>query len=202
MTHLLAWLDAGPLGPVLRSRYYVPGASLLILVLVAGSIGALVLREQGWRPSFAQAHGRITITGPGVPSEAAQIQAYVLGAVSSPGVYALAPDARVHDLIAAGGGATSDADLTRVALAAALSDGQTVYVPHIGETVPLLLGGKLNLNSADDLQLHAALGISLDIARRIVAYRAAHGQFTAVSQLLLVPVSRATYDNIKDLVIV
>jgi competence protein ComEA len=202
MERFLIWLDGGPLGTVLRSRYYVPGALLLMFVLVSGSAGALILRAQGWRPPFAQSHGRITITGPDVPSDSAQIQAYVLGAVSSPGVYALAPDARVHDLIAASGGATSDADLSRVALAAGLSDGQTVYVPHIGETVPLLLGGKLNLNSADEQQLHAAVGVSLDIARRIVAYRAAHGQFTAVSQLLLVPISRATYDKIKDLVII
>ncbi len=202
MKRLLGWLDAGPLGPVLRSRYYVPGAVLLILVLVACSSGALVLHAQGWRPPFAQGHGPITITGPGVPSDIAQIQAYVLGAVASPGVYALSPGARVHDLITAGGGATSDADLSRVALAAALGDGQTVYVPHVGEIVPLLLGGKLDLNTTDEQQMHAALGISLDLARRIVVYRAAHGQFTAVSQLLLVPISRTTYDKIKDLVTV
>ncbi len=77
-----------------------------------------------------------------------------------------------------------------------MSDGQTVYVPHVGETAPLLLGGKLDLNTANEHDLHNALGISLQIARRIVAYRVAHGQFTAVSQLLLVPISRATYDHI------
>lgn len=202
MNRLLAWLDTGPLGSVLRSRYYVPGALVLIVVLVAGSAGALVLHAQGWTLPFLRPHGHVTITGPGVPGDTTEIQAYVLGAVASPGVYALAPNARVHDLIAAGGGVTSDADLSRVALAAPLSDGQTIYVPHVGEIVPLLLGGKLNLNTADEQQMHAALGISLDLARRIIAYRAAHGQFTAVSQLLLVPISRTTYDKIKDLVIV
>ncbi len=201
---LLAWLSASPLGPALRSRYYVPAALLSIVALLAGTGAALLVRASGWAPSvplpFAQAHGQIIITGPGVPGDTSQIQAYALGAVVHPGVYALAPDARVHDLIAAGGGATGDADLSRVALAASLSDGQTIYVPHIGETVPVLLGGKLDLNTADEQTLHSALGISLDLARRIVAYRAAHGQFTAVSQLLLVPISRTTYDHIKDLV--
>jgi site-specific DNA recombinase len=56
----------------------------------------------------------------------------------------------------------------------------------------------INVASAEDL--HNALGISLSIARRIVAYRAAHGSFTAISQLLLVPISRAEYDKIAPLV--
>ena len=63
-------------------------------------------------------------------------------------------------------------------------------------------GGKLDINRANAEQMHDALGISLTIARRIVAYRATHGSFTAVSQLLLVPISRATYDRMKDLVTV
>jgi competence protein ComEA len=202
MSDLLRWLNASPLGSVLRSRYYVPGVLLLLLVLFTGTTGLLLARAGGWSLPFAKPHGDITITGPGVATDTDQIQAYALGAVVAPGVYPLAPDARVHDLLAAAGGATSDADLNQVALAAGLHDGQTIYVPHMGETIPLLLGGKLNLNAADERGLHNALGISLDIARRIVAYRAAHGQFTAVSQLLLVPISRTTYDHIKDLVTV
>jgi DNA uptake protein ComE-like DNA-binding protein len=50
--------------------------------------------------------------------------------------------------------------------------------------------------------MYAALGITLTTARKIVAYRTAHGDFTAVSQLLLVPISRTVYDRIKDLVTV
>lgn len=202
MTRLVAWIHAGPLGRLLRSRYYIPGAALALALLTLGSLAGLLVRAGLVTLPVAQPHGSIVITGPGVSDDPQQIQAYVLGAVVTPGVYALAPGARVHDLIASAGGATSDADLTTVALAAPLGDGQTVYVPHTGETPPLLLGGKVNLNTADERELHDALGISLQIARRIVAYRAANGQFTAVSQLLLVPVSRTTYDHIKDLVTV
>jgi competence protein ComEA len=202
MRGVLTWLNASPLGAVVRSRYYVPGALVLLVTLGAGTVGILVLRAAGWSPSFARPHADITITGPQVMDDTGQIQVYVLGAVVTPGVYVLAPDARVHDLLAAAGGTTDDADLARVALAAGLRDGQTIYVPHAGESVPLLLGGKLNLNTADEHDLHNGVGVSLDIARRIVAYRAVHGQFTAVSQLLLVPISRTTYDKIKDLVTV
>lgn len=202
MQRIMRLLDAGPLGRLLRSRYYIPGA-VLTIVLLFGISGAQLLVRAGMMPMpFAAAHTGVTITGPGVPTEADTIQVYVLGAVVLPGVYLLSPDARVHDLITAAGGSTRDADLTRVSLAAPLNDGQSVYVPHTGETVPLLIGGKVALNVASEQDLRHALGISLDIARRIVAYRTAHGQFTAVSQLLLVPISRSTYDKIKDLVTV
>jgi len=206
MARFSTWLNGivttGPLGRLLRSRYYVPLATLTLVVLTVGAAAGLLVRYGALTLPFAQTHSSIVITGPGVSDDPQQIQAYALGAVTTPGVYALAPGARVHDLVDAAGGPTSDADLSTVALAAPLGDGQTVYVPHTGETPPLLLGGKVDLNTANEAQLHSALGISLEIARRIVAYRVAHGQFTAISQLLLVPVSRTTYDHIKDLVTV
>lgn len=109
---------------------------------------------------------------------------------------------RVHDLITAAGGALATADLTRVNLASPVSDGQSIYVPQVGEQVPLELGGKIDINLATAQQLHNALNIGLTIARRIVDYRTKHGNFTAVSQLLLVPLSKTEYDRIKDLVTV
>ena len=123
------------------------------------------------------------------------VQAYVLGAVRTPG-------ARVHDIIAAAGGALANADLTRDNLAAVVNDGVSVYAPLFGEVVPSERGGTIDLNAATAEQLHQALGITLTTARKIVAYRTAHGDFTAVSQLLLVPISSSSYDHIKDFVTV
>jgi competence protein ComEA len=118
------------------------------------------------------------------------LRATVLGAVLSPGVYPLAEGARVRNLIEAAGGAQANADLSRLGVTAALRDGQTVYVPQVGETPPLLVGGKLNLNVALNvataLQLHDALGISSTEGKRIVSYREKHGRYSAVSDLLLV----------------
>ncbi len=132
----------------------------------------------------------------------ATITAYVLGDVAEPGVYTLAEGARVQALVAAAGGALADADLARVNLAAPVVDGQEIYIPRVGETVPFTLGGKVDINVASAADFHSALHLELAIGNRIVAYRVAHGAFTAVSQLLLVPISRATYDKIKDLVTV
>jgi competence protein ComEA len=173
--------------------------AVLTLALVALILTRVGPRLIAWLAPSPNA-STLTISGPGFSFTT--ISAYILGAVAAPGVYTLATSARVQDLVGAVGGAVADADLARVDLAARVADRQEIYVPHGGETVPLMLGSKLDINvaSADDL-LHA-LSISLTIARRIVAYRVAHGSFTAVSQLLLVPISRAEYDKIRDLVTV
>lgn len=191
----------GPLGALLASRAFVPVSLALALVLLAGT-GLQVVSRLGWTPSslwHAPAHS-VLITGPGVGQSSDMIAADILGAVQTPGVYTLAAGARVSDLVQAAGGLTPDADLTRVDLAAHVADGQEIYVPRVGEVVPADLNGLVNINVASAQELHDALGISLEIAQRIVAYRTAHGPFTAVSQRLLVPISRSTYDRIKDLV--
>lgn len=108
----------------------------------------------------------------------------------------------MRDLIAAAGGAHSTADTNRIDANALLDDGQSAYVPALDEVPPPQRAGKLDLNAANPDQLHRALGITVTVGRQIVAYRTQHGNFTAVSQLLLVPVTRVTYDRIKDLVAV
>jgi competence protein ComEA len=61
---------------------------------------------------------------------------YVAGAVVRPGVYGLGDDARVRDAVAEAGGATRDADLVAVNLAAHVADGEEVAVPHLGDPRP------------------------------------------------------------------
>jgi competence protein ComEA len=66
-----------------------------------------------------------------------RIYVHVTGRVKTPGVYRLAAGARVLDAIAASGGATGEAYLDALNLAAPLQDGVKVFVPGIGETPPL-----------------------------------------------------------------
>jgi competence protein ComEA len=70
------------------------------------------------------------------PAERAQTLVYVAGAVVHPGVYALAGDARARDALAKAGGATHDADLVAVNLAARVADGDEIAVPRYGEEAP------------------------------------------------------------------
>ncbi len=190
----LTWI-----GRVARSKVFVGlnAVALPTLLLLAGlRFGpALAAAVRPTQPA-------ISISGPGVSQASASVTAYILGDVAQPGVYTLAVGARVQALVAAAGGALDNADLTRVDLAALVVDGQEIYVPRIGETIPLMLGGKVDINAASASDLHHALGIELAIANRIVAYRVAHGPFTAISQLLLVPISLSEYNKIKSLVTV
>lgn len=90
----------------------------------------------------AQPGARGTAQPSANPSESAQggasgeatVRVHVAGAVNNPGVYTLPAQGRAVDAIAAASGAAADADLDRVNLAGALSDGVQIYVPHRGET--------------------------------------------------------------------
>jgi competence protein ComEA len=143
------------------------------------------------------------------------ITVYVVGAVKHPGVYTLPTDARVYQLLQAAGGPLPNANLVALNLAAKLSDGEEVYVVHIGETPPTYSGGVpqpgtgnstgntqlININTASADEMRQALHISSATAQAIVNYRTQHGPFTSVEQLQQV-VSQSIYDKIKDQVTV
>ena len=104
----------------------------------AESVQAVGAQQSPATQSAAQATAQ-----PGAnPSESAQggasgeatVRVHVAGAVNNPGVYTLPAQGRAVDAIAAASGAAADADLDRVNLAGALSDGVQIYVPHRGET--------------------------------------------------------------------
>ena len=62
---------------------------------------------------------------------------------------------------------------------------------------------RVNINTADVKQLQALPDIGEAKAKRIIAYREAHGRFTDPAQLLEVDgIGEATYEKIKDLIYV
>ncbi|MDP9464225.1 MAG: helix-hairpin-helix domain-containing protein, partial [Actinomycetota bacterium] len=108
--------------------------------------------------------------------------------------YTLGASPRVTDAIIAAGGAGEDADLDIINLAAAVHDGERVYVPTIGEVVPMVIGvepagqgpapvGTVNVNAATEEQLDVLPGVGPATAAAIVAHRQQHGPFQTVEQL-------------------
>ncbi|MEY2401122.1 MAG: competence protein ComEA [Ilumatobacteraceae bacterium] len=125
---------------------------------------------------------------------ASLIVVYVAGAVAVPGVYTLGPAARVTDAVDAAGGPIADANLDVVNLAAIVVDGERIYVPKVGETVPVVIGnaplvadttpaGPINVNSATVDQLDVLPGVGPTTAAAIVAHRQENGPFQTVEQL-------------------
>jgi len=64
-----------------------------------------------------------------------RVAVHVVGAVMRPGVYHLVAGARADDALRAAGGASPQADLRRVNLAATVHDGEQLVIPRVGERI-------------------------------------------------------------------
>ena len=140
---------------------------------------------------------------------AANITVYVSGEVVKPGVYVLLVTARVIDALQAAGGATNQADLVVVNLAAPLVDAAQVFIPRMGSTprvtfprphaginLPIAGGsggagggttsaaGIVDINSATLSELDALPGVGPSTAQAIIDYRTANGPYASVDDLL------------------
>lgn len=129
----------------------------------------------------------------------------VAGAVAKPGVYRLAAGSRIDDALIAAGGMTPDADPAVLNRAAPIRDGQRIYVPRPGETVPAGTAGsdaqlKLDVNHATAAELEALPGIGPTIAARIVRSRGGR-PFARIEELQTRGlVTARVFADIKDLV--
>ena len=120
--------------PLVRWRT-ARGAAVLLAVVAVLLGGWFWWRAAGSAPqvmplSETTTTAAATETAPAAPSE--RVVVHVTGAVIRPGVLTLAAGSRLHEAIAAAGGATPTADLDRLNLAAAVEDGQKIVVPERG----------------------------------------------------------------------
>ena len=127
--------------------------------------------------------------------EGGRLVVHVAGAVREPGVYKLAPGARVDEAVARAGGPTRRAELSGLNLAAKVEDGRQVLVPERaagssgsgpvaaapGEDAPV------NLNTATLEQLDTLSGIGPLTAQKILDVREERGGFGSVDELGEVP---------------
>jgi competence protein ComEA len=142
------------------------------------------------------------------------IVVHVAGAVAEPGVYELPAGSRVGGAIDSAGGPSRRADPAALNLAAPLSDGERVYVPKVGEAVPVTAvqnaptgsaarAGPIDLNRASAEQLDTLPGIGPATAAAIVDHREQNGPFARVDDLEAVRgIGPAKLEAIRDLVAV
>lgn len=138
-------------------------------------------------------------------AQARSISVQVSGAVVSPGVYDLDPDARLGDAIQAAGGGAADADLAQLNLARRLTDGENVAIPAIlptpgpGTPTAADAAGAIDINTASADELDTLPGIGPALADAIIEYRTEHGPYGSVDELARVPgISARMVDAMRD----
>jgi competence protein ComEA len=165
-------------------------AAVALAVVAVSLLGAWHLSRGGGERGEAAAAPIRVDSG---PAGRRAVIVHVAGAVRSPGVYRMRPEARVDDAVARAGGPTARADLSQVNLAAKVEDGRQVLVPRrvragapgaVAETAP---GVPLNLNTATLEQLDELDGIGPATAQSILDYRDENGGFGSVEELGEVP---------------
>jgi competence protein ComEA len=149
-----------------RRRIKVGAAIGIVVLSLAGAVIISMLRLSGDTASIA--HSPPTINSPQPknlaqdPSRSAGIVIiHVHGAVARPGLYELSDGTRVIDAVTAAGGFADNADQSGVNLARTITDGEQLWVPAVGETVPpgqpaefargTVAGNRVNLNTASGL---------------------------------------------------
>lgn len=111
------------------------------------------------------------------------VTVHISGCVAKPDQLVTLPEgSRISDAIAAAGGATEEADLSRLNLAALLKDGQKITVPSQNEEQAG--SGPVNINTASLEELDTLPGIGPSLAQRIITYREENGAFADIAELM------------------
>lgn len=108
----------------------------------------------------------------------------VVGAVANPGLYRLPRGDRVFDAIAAAGGFSPDADMSRVPnLAGRLKDGEQIKVPFARTTSGTVVV-RISLNTATLEEIESVPGITAEFAQECIDYRTNFGGFQNLRELV------------------
>ena len=146
-------------------------------------------------------------------SAAGRVTVDVAGKVRHPGIVVLDAGSRVVDAVEAAGGERPGVDLSGLNLARVLVDGEQIVVgtpavvgsapPAGGAPSPGAPTAPVNLNTATEAELETLPDVGPVTAQSIVTWRAEHGGFTSVDELLEVDgIGEVTLEKLKPYVAV
>ena len=155
------------------------------------------------------------------------IAVYVTGEVVNPGVYTVPAGERLTNVVELAGGATENADLDRINLAAYVSDAAHYRIPAVGETsdgatntaggdaggsdgtgtandeAAPACGVPVNINTATAECLETLPGIGSIRAQSIVAHREQSGPFVTTDGITAVSgIGDGIYGRVADMITV
>lgn len=188
--------------------------NLLIVILAAGGLMFLAYGlYQMLAPKNVEGGVVIeksqTVDSAMSPVVTKEIVVDVEGAVEKPGIYRLPMDSRHQDALIAAGGMNKSADRSLVAktlnMAAKLTDGMKLYIPHKGEVISVTSNSGsavagvatsiISINSGSVGELDSLPGVGQVTANKIISNRPYGSLEELVSKKA---VSKSVFEKIKD----
>jgi competence protein ComEA len=184
----------------MRHLRLIPGWKQILLIAAPLALGGGILTGAYFYASAASAASAAASThavsaNPAVDvPPAAGLLVHVVGAVANPGLYRVPRGGRVYDAIAAAGGLSPDADLTKLPnLAGRLKDGEQVKVAFAKTTSGTTIT-RTNLNTATLDELESIPGFNEAFAQEVIDYRTNFGGFQNSRELVdILGMSEAEY---------
>ena len=197
---------------------------ILLLVLIIIGVGIVLNKSINREDNFiVNSASDITENNPAMQIEAPSVIIHIAGAVKNPGVYQLKPTDRIVDAVKITGGATEEANLDLINLAALLKDGQKIIVPYktyseagkeintnrynneasVYSSSAASTSAKININTANVTILQTLSGIGPVLSERIIEYRNQNGLFGVIDDIKDVSgIGEKKFEGIKDLICV
>lgn len=191
---------------------------LLLIVIVVG-VGIVLYKNINSEDNFViNRASDISENSPAIQIEVPPLIIHIAGAVKNPGVYQLESTDRIVDAVKIAGGATEEANLDLINLAALLKDGQKINIPYktyseTGEEINTntynyvasaysssgSTSAKININTANANMLQNLPGIGPVLSERIIEYRNQNGLFGVIDDIIDVSgIAEKKYEGIKD----
>jgi len=190
---------------------------ILIGLLAAGLILIIDRPNHGEPISLSPAPTSTKTSVPKPTQTKKPITVQIKGEIKAPGIYEISENSRLLDLLEAAGGLTDDADDDRINYALLIRDGDYIYIPAIGESIPEvarnsssnslssqdnLIHYPLDINKATKEELESLPGIGPAKAIDIIDYREMIGAFSALEDLLKVSgIGPMTLEALSDYLI-
>lgn len=197
---------------------------ILLLILIIIGMGIVLNKSINREDNFiVNSASDITENNPAMQIEIPSVIIHITGAVKNPGVYQLKPTDRIVDAVKIAGGATEEANLDLINLAALLKDGQKIIVPYktyseagkeintnrynneasVYSSSTASISAKININTANATMLQTLSGIGPVLSERIIEYRNQNGLFVVIDDIKDVSgIGEKKFEGIKDLICV
>jgi len=196
---------------------------LLLIVIIVG-VGIVLNKNINKEDNFIINRASDISENNVIQIEVPPVIIHIAGAVKNPGVYQLKSTDRIVDAVKIAGGASEEANLDSINLAALLKDGQKIIVPcktysETGEEINIntyentesiyssssltSTSAKININTANANMLQTLPGIGPVLSERIIEYRNQNGLFSVIDDIKDVSgIAEKKFEGIEELICV